>query len=125
MKREQISHFRGSVLSILIKCKLYLSDKTLLRRIREHLNGVAKKGGSYIEAGTSISNAEYLLTAIQMMHEFPLSRESLGCRTKDGDPDNVTVTMVCHHLQSSTAYVVVIGRRRSRRFRSLGAVPVM
>ena len=67
---------------------------------------MAKKGRSYIEAGTSIPIAEYRLTAIQMMREFPLSRESVGCRTGNGDPDKVTVTMVCHHLQSSTANVV-------------------
>ena len=91
----------------------------------ESSTGVAKKGRSYIEAGTSISDVDCRLTAIQMMREFPLSRESVGCRTRDGDPDNVSVTMVCHHLQVSRAYVVVIGRRRSRRIRSLGAVPVM
>ena len=123
MKREQISHFRGSIL--LSSNANFILEETLLRRIKEYLNRRAKKGGSYIEAGTSISNAEYRLTAIQMMHEFPLSRESVGCRKRDGDPDIVTVTMVCHHLQLSTAYVVVIGRRRSRRFRCLGAVPVM
>lgn len=49
--REKAAVFLHSrVNTISINCKLHLSEETLLRRIRESLKGVAKKGRSYIEA---------------------------------------------------------------------------
>ena len=59
---------------------------------------------------------------------IPLTPESLGSGTRNGDADNLTT--MCHHMQVSTVSVVVIGRRSpglagaSTKY-SLGTVSVM
>ena len=45
-----------------------------------------------------------------MKHEFPLTPKNPGSRIIDGDADNLTVMIVAHHMQLSTAHMVVIGR---------------